>query len=258
MARLLVAVTSLCLAATLGLVALASAEIHRRQSSSSAAPRPVDLRSAPSAGPSPSVSSAPAPATSAVPTTASASDAPSTPEIHPKAVSASLSVDYQAQINSYWCAPAAARIALSSKVDKLPNQAALATQLGTTVGGTDSILQVVDGLNRLLAGTGTQYVTRDWSNHPMTPEMLQQLWSDTVRDIDDGKAMVANIVATPGNQPSHYPPGQTFYHYVTITGYNAANQTVHIADPGDFSGIEQYWLKLPQIASLIQPKGYAA
>jgi hypothetical protein len=173
-------------------------------------------------------------------------------------VTKSLSVDYQAQITSYWCAPAAARIALSSKLKKLPDQAALATDLDTTMGGTDSILQVVDGLNRLLAGTGTQYVTRDWSNHPMTPEMTQQLWSDTVRDVDDGKGLVANIVATPENQPSNYPAGQTFYHYIAIIGYNTANHTVHISDPGEFNGVTDYWLSLDQIASLIQPKGYAA
>jgi hypothetical protein len=198
------------------------------------------------------------PATPSAPTKASVPEASSAPEIRPQAVTKSLSIDYQAQPNNYWCAPAAARIALSSKVKKLPGQAALATEFGTTEGGTDSILQVVDGLNRLLAGTGTQYVTRDWSNHPMTPAMTQQLWSDTVRDVDNGKAIVANIVATPDNQPSHYPSGQTFYHYVTIIGYNAKNKTVHVSDPARFSGVEEYWLSLDRVASLIQPKGYAA
>jgi hypothetical protein len=255
MARLLVGVTSLCLAATLTLVALASTETRRPQGVGSATPQPVDLRSAPSARLSPSASPAPTPAATPAPTKASVPDAP---EVRPQAVTKSLSIIYQAQTTSYWCAPAAARIALSSKVKKLPTQAALATELGTTAGGTDSILEVVDGLNRLLAGTGTQYVTRDWSNHPMTPAMTQQLWSDTVRDVDDGKAMVANIVAAPDNRPHHYPAGQTFYHYVTIVGYNSANQTVHVSDPGRFNGIEDYWLSLNQMASLIQPKGYAA
>lgn len=220
-------------------------------------PAPAPETKPPAAPPAatPAPTKAPVPDTTKTP----APDAQSAPEIHPQAVTKSLNVDYQAQPNNYWCAPAAARIALSSKVKKVPNQAALATALGTTEGGTDSILQVVDGLNnRLLAGTGTQYVTRDWSNHPMTPEMTQQLWSDTVRDVDDGKGIVANIVATPDNQPSHYPAGQTFYHYVAIIGYNAAKKTVHISDPADFSGVEDYWLSLDQTASLIQPKGYAA
>lgn len=249
-ARLLVAV-SLCLTAALSLVALASTETQRPQGISTAAARPVDLRNAPSAPLTPSTS----PATTSPPTKAPAQSAP---ESHPQAVTKSLSVDYQAQINSYWCAPAAARIALSSKVQKLPDQAALATDFNTTEGGTDSVIDVVNGLNKLLAGTGTQYVTRDWSNAAMTKAMTQQLWSDTVRDIDDGKGMVANIVATPDNQPSNYPSGQTWYHYVAIIGYDTAKQTVHISDPAEFNGVKDFWLSLDQIASLIQPKGYAA
>jgi hypothetical protein len=213
------------------------------------APVPPPGASTPAAPPAPNVT--PAPTATPVP------ESRSTPEIHPQAVTKSLTVDYQAQETGSWCAPAAARIALSSKVKKLPDQETLASELGTTENGTNSILQVVDGLNRRLAGTGTEYVTRDWGSRPMTPAMTQQLWSDTVRDIDDGKAMVANIVATPDNQPPGYPSGQTFYHYVTIIGYNAAKKTLHISDPARFNGNEDYWLSLEQVASLIRPRGYA-
>ena len=271
MTRLPVAVTSLSLAATLGLVALASTENLGSQGASSATPHLVGQQSAVPAPLPPSPSSArpspAAPPTSAAPKTSTAAPEPkaapesqsqSAPETHPQAVTKSINVEYQAQKTGYWCAPAATRIALSSKAKTLPDQGALAAQLGTTENGTDHIRQVVDGLNKQLAGTGAQYVTRDWGGRPLTSEMTQQLWSDTVRNVDDGKAMVANIVAPPGNQPPGYPSSQTIYHYVTIVGYNAADKTVQISDPARFSGKKDYWLSLDKVASLINPKGYAA
>lgn len=261
MTRLPVAVILFCVAATLSLVALANTASHP-QGVHSATPELVGLRSAASAPRPPAVSpapeAAPAPQTAPAPETAPAPQTKSAPETHPQAVAKSLDVKYQAQRTSYWCAPAAARIALSSKADKLPDQSALASAFGTTDNGTDHISQVVDGLNKQLAGTGTHYVTRDWADHPMTPAMSEQLWSDTVRNIDSGKAMVANIVAPPGNQPPGYPKSETIYHYVTIVGYNAEKKTVHISDPARFSGGEGYWLSLDKATSLIKPRGYAA
>ncbi|MGI8312939.1 C39 family peptidase [Saccharopolyspora hattusasensis] len=236
--------------------------------------RAADIRAvehaspAPAPAPAPAATPTPAPAEMAAPTAPATPAAPaaapvpetqSAPETHPQAVTKTLTVDYQAQQTGYWCGPAAARIALSSKkTENLPDQAALATELGTTKNGTDHIRQIVDGLNKQLAGTGTDYVTKDWGGRPLTPEMTEELWSDTVRNVDNGKAMVANIVAPPGNQPAGYPKSQTIYHYVVITGYNAENNTVHISDSARFSGNEQYWLSLDQLASLIQPRGYAA
>jgi hypothetical protein len=213
----------------------------------------------PPAAPTPETqASTETPAAPSTSTAAPESEEQSAPETRPQPVTKSLTVDYQAQKTGYWCGPAAARIALSSQTKKLPDQAALATEIGTTTNGTDHISQVVDGLNKRLAGTGTQYVTRDWADRPLTSAMTQQLWSDTLRNIDDGKAMVANIVAPPGNQPPGYPSSQTIYHYVTIVGYNTEDKTVHISDPARFSGKEEYWLSLDKVASLIQPRGYAA
>lgn len=196
----------------------------------------------------------PAPAQAPAPLAPQAAPAPEAP---PKPVSKSLDVDYQAQKTSYWCGPAATRIALSAKTDAVPEQSTLASVLGTTSNGTDTIHQVVNGLNEQLAGAA-HYEARDWSDKELTPELKDQLWSDVVRDINEGKGMVANIVAAPGNQPPGYPSSQTIYHYVAITGYDEANKTVHVTDPARFGGIQDYWLSLDQMASLIAPKGYAA
>ena len=170
----------------------------------------------------------------------------------------SLDVDYRVQETGYWCGPAAARIALSARTDDLPSQAELAEQLGTTENGTDHISQVTDVLNENLAGTNTNYVTKEMPNDPPTQAQKDQLWNDIVTDINDGYAIVANIVAPPGNQPPGYPPGQTIYHYFTVIGYDSENMTVHIADSASFSGNQLYWLSFDQLASLIPPKGYSA
>ena len=167
----------------------------------------------------------------------------------------SLAIDYQVQDTSYWCGPAATRIALSARTSP-PSQATLASQLGTTVNGTDSITQVTGVLDADL-GTGW-YETKQMPNDPPTQAQRDLLWRDVVLDIDNNYPIVANIVAPPGNQPPGYPSDETIYHYFTVIGYDDTNSTVLIADPADFSGNQIYWLSFDQLATLIPPKGYSA
>ena len=164
-----------------------------------------------------------------------------------------LQVDYQVQETGYWCGPAATRIALSAR-GVYRSQGDLAAELGTHTGGTDHIGQVT----RVLGGYVGWYETKEMPNDPPTQAQRDLLWRDIVLDIDNGYAIVANIVAPPGNQPPGYPPGQTIYHYFTVIGYNDANMTVLIADPASFSGNQIYWLTFNQLATLIPPKGYSA
>lgn len=164
-----------------------------------------------------------------------------------------LQVDYQVQETGYWCGPAATRIALSAR-GVYRSQADLAAELGTHTGGTDHIGQVT----RVLGGYVGWYETKEMPNDPPTQAQRDLLWRDIVLDIDNGYAIVANIVAPPGNQPPGYPPDQTIYHYFTVIGYNDANMTVLIADPASFGGNQIYWLTFDQLATLIPPKGYSA
>lgn len=164
-----------------------------------------------------------------------------------------LQVDYQVQETGYWCGPAATRIALSAR-GVYRSQASLAAELGTHTGGTDWIGQVT----RVLGGYVGWYETKEMPNDPPTQAQKDLLWRDIVLDIDNGYAIVANIVAPPGNQPPGYPPDQTIYHYFTVIGYNDVNRTVLIADPASFGGNQFYWLTFDQLASLIPPKGYSA
>jgi hypothetical protein len=164
-----------------------------------------------------------------------------------------LNVDYQVQETGYWCGPAATRIALSARGIYV-SQGDMAAQLGTTTNGTDWIGQVTGVLDNYVGW----YETKEMPNDPPTQGQRDLLWNDIVLNINNGYAIVANIVAPPGNQPPGYPSNQTIYHYFTVIGYDDANQNVYIADPASFSGNQFYWLSFNQLATLIPPKGYSA
>lgn len=164
-----------------------------------------------------------------------------------------LNHEYQAQQTGYWCGPASTRIALTCRGIYV-DQGTLASQLGTTVNGTDSITQVTGVLDSYVGW----FETKQMPNDPPTQAQKDLLWRDITFNIDRGYPLVANIVAPPGNQPPGYPSNQTIYHYFTIIGYNPDNKQAYIADPANFSGNNHYWLNFEQLASLIPPKGYSA
>jgi hypothetical protein len=166
-----------------------------------------------------------------------------------------LTINYQVQQTGYWCGPAATRIAISARTGNVPSQATLAAQLGTTSNGTDWIGQVTGVLNRNL-GTGW-YETKEMPNDPPTQAQRDLLWRDIVLDVNNGYAIVANIVAPANNHPPGYP-NYTIYHYFTVIGYDSSDMTVKIADPASFGGNQIYWLTFNQLATLIPPKGYSA
>jgi hypothetical protein len=166
-----------------------------------------------------------------------------------------LNIQYQAQQTGYWCGPAATRIAISARTGNIPSQATLAAQLGTTTNGTDYIGQVTGVLNPDL-GT-SWYETKNMPNDPPTQAQRDLLWRDVVLDINNGYAIVANIVAPANNHPPGYP-NYTIYHYFTVIGYDSSDMTVKIADPANFGGNSIYWLTFNQLATLIPPKGYSA
>ncbi|WP_280442222.1 C39 family peptidase [Nocardia brasiliensis] len=159
---------------------------------------------------------------------------------------------YSAQETGYWCGPGSTQIALSARGIDIP-EATLAAELGTDTDGTDWIGQITAVLT---SRTGQPYVTVEIPDDPPTSEQVERLWADVRASIGGGNAIVANIVAVPGNRPPGYP-AQTIYHYVTIVGHDGVG-AVLVADPARFGGIEHYWLSVPMMASLIAPKGYAA
>lgn len=159
--------------------------------------------------------------------------------------------EHQWQEKGYWCGPAATRVALSCRGIHLSQQD-LANQLGTHPGGTDHIGLVTGVLTNHVGW----YESKQLPSDPPSQEQKDLLWRDITHNVDHGYAVVANIVAPPGNHPPGYP-NETIYHYFTVVGYNPDTMEAHIADSAGFSQ-GQYWLPFDQVATLIPPKGYSA
>lgn len=206
--------------------------------------------SAPIAAPSPTLTETHA-ATKAPSTRSAPPKAPSAP---PKAPATKLlDVDYQAQINFYYCGPAATRIALTARGVRY-SQDAVAVRLNTTVNGTDSAQDTTRVLNALT--TGHVYRTRWIQGGSATPGQITRLQADVVKSISGGYALVANIagsaVDTAGGWHS-FPGG----HYVAVTGYRNSGRMVQIADPAD-PGNATYWMSTADLANWMATRGYSA
>lgn len=164
-------------------------------------------------------------------------------------------IQYEVQKTSFWCGPAATRIALSAQPVVVPTQRELATDLQTDEDGTDWIGQVTEVLNKRLGPN--RYKTVELLLDPPTAPQKEQLWKDIVYSIDHNYPVVTNIWAPANNHPPGYPD-RLVKHYFTVIGYDAETSRVFIADPASFSGQQQYWLSFAQLATLIPPKGYSA
>jgi cell division septation protein DedD len=164
-----------------------------------------------------------------------------------------LSYTYAVQITGWYCGPAAARIALTTR-DLYPSQDELANQLGTTVNGTNSSEDITRVLNAM---TKTSfYHTTSIPAKGVTKQQVDQLQADVVRAISHGYAVVANIVGTGqdvnGNWYS-YPGG----HYITVVGYQDNGRQVKIADPANpYSA--SYWMTASNLADWVGSRGYAS
>lgn len=171
-----------------------------------------------------------------------------------------LNVSWQGQQRYYWCGPASTRMALSTRTGAPPSQTALASALGTTVNGTDSIEQVRGVLNRTL---GTTWFETKAMADPPTAAQRDLLKRDILLNIGSGYPIVANVIS--GWRPPGYPGG-TIYHYVTVVGYDQSGDRVLIADPaGACAGgstwcnvPQTYWISTRDLGTWIGGKGYTA
>jgi hypothetical protein len=210
--------------------------------------------------PTPSASSsapaAPAPTKTEAAAKTKAVAAPTTPDKPKPAAppeSKVLDVEYQAQINGWYCGPAATRIALTAR-GRAPSQDEVASVLGTTVNGTNSAEDTTRGLNSL-AKTDF-YRTTSFPGAP-SPAQMDQLQADVVHANSNGYAVVANIVgsATDTDGGWHSYDGG---HYLTVVGYRDNGRTVQISDPAFVNGVSSYWMTTIDLANWIATRGYSA
>jgi hypothetical protein len=158
------------------------------------------------------------------------------------------------QPNGWYCGPAATRIALSAH-GMLPAFDDLASALGTTRNGTNSIYDVTRVLNGIYGFERYQPV--EISQRRATPEQTERLRTDVITTVNEGDIVVANIVGTvtdTAGEVHSYLGG----HYVTITGYAENGQFVQVTDPADPVASNEYQVPVSVMANWIAARGYAA
>jgi hypothetical protein len=162
-----------------------------------------------------------------------------------------LQVRYEAQPNFYYCGPAAARNALSV-TGKDVTQDDLAQKMGTTEAGTNSVEDVAKGLNAELGAD--RYHTTALSDPTVSAEQKATLRADVKAAIDEGRAVVANVVgtATDTDGGTHSFPGG---HYISVVGYVDDGATVKISDSAD-PARSSYWISTDSLADWMATRGY--
>ncbi|WBB95046.1 MULTISPECIES: C39 family peptidase [unclassified Solwaraspora] len=199
------------------------------------------------AGPAAAAQAAPASDTTSLTTTAASSDQGGW-----SSEGRLLDIRYERQPNFYYCGPAATRIALTAQGREL-SQDEVASRLGTTVAGTDSAADTTRVLNELTGDD--KYRTTAIEASKASQAQIDQLRDDVRATVDDGRAVVANIIGTVSDvdgRTHSYPGG----HYVTVVGYGEGGDAVKIADPA-FLGAEHYWVSTETLAHWIATRGYS-
>jgi hypothetical protein len=158
---------------------------------------------------------------------------------------------YQPQPNSYYCAPAATRIALTTQ-GKVLSQQEVAKKLQTTTAGTDSVEDTTRVLNEL---TGGGYETTEIDGATASPQEVDKLRRDVVEAIDGRRGVVANITGAAADTTGEkraYVGG----HYLSIVGYRDGGEFVRVADPYDPEA--HYWMRDDDMADWIAERGYSS
>jgi hypothetical protein len=164
-----------------------------------------------------------------------------------------LNVQYEAQPNFYDCGPAAARNALSVQGKNIDVDA-MAKEMGTTEAGTNSINDITPVLNK---ETGSNaYHSVEIKNNTADAKQTDQLRTDIVDTVDNGRAVVANIAgtATDTDGNTHSFDGG---HYISVVGYRDGGKTVTISDSAD-PNMASYRMSVDNLANWIATRGYSA
>jgi hypothetical protein len=163
------------------------------------------------------------------------------------------------QEQPYYDAPAAVRIAISSRRADPPSQATLAQDMGTNTSGTLGTNPVSSALNRYLSPP--DYGTVAIMGEPTAAER-DAVRAAALSNINAGYPMVCTVES--GFRPPGYPAGKII-HYVTVIGHRGGGDEVLIADPGASgtrgAGWEDvarsYWIATSDLATWIGGWGYA-
>lgn len=168
-----------------------------------------------------------------------------------------LRTTWQQQVTTYYCGPAAARIAVSARTSSLPSQQSLASALSTTTAGTD-FGRMAPALSRVVPGS--RYSGQWMAGSTATSAQVTALWDRATQNIDAGYATVCNWIVLPWQYPAWGGNSASIYHYVAIDGYDTRYRTLRIADPAgatlSTSLPARYWLSAADVAGYCAGRGY--
>lgn len=192
---------------------------------------------------------------------------PSAASTGPKSKAVEKVLDYsRAEIKQdtyYWCGPATAQLLLHTRTKDMIPESVLAKELGTTINGTNGVIQIANVLNRRMGGN---WKTASMPHDPPKADEKELLWKRIVGSINGNVGVAANIWVPPSNYPkASYKSTQNLQysggfvmHYLCVMGYavdEAGVRHVWLAD----SGFAPYgsWITFSQFATLIPPREYA-
>ncbi|SDH46558.1 Peptidase_C39 like family protein [Actinokineospora alba] len=174
--------------------------------------------------------------------------------------SKTLWAERQGQHTSYFCGPAATRIAITAR-GLYPSQEGLAGLMGTHSGGTDSSWNIRAALNKTL---NTTYYDAKFGRDHSTSGWANLLRSDILFDINRGWALVVNVSggASTTSGWRSYPGG----HYIAVLGYDQSGDRARVVDTGYNGGLYdpqgyyygEYWINTTELARWSYYRGYAA
>lgn len=163
----------------------------------------------------------------------------------------------------YWCGPATAQLLLHTRTKNMVSESVLAKELGTTINGTNGVVQIANVLNRRMGGN---WKVASMPNDPPKSGEKELLWKRIVGSINGNVGVAANIWVPPSNYPkASYKSTQNLKysggfvkHYLCVMGYavdEAGRRHVWLAD----SGFAPYgsWVTFDQFATMIPPREYS-
>jgi hypothetical protein len=164
-----------------------------------------------------------------------------------------LYYQYGVQTTGWYCGPAATRMALTAR-GLYPSQDALATQLGTTVNGTNSAADIARVLNTQTHTSN--YQATSIPTKSVNKQQIEKLRADVVDTVSHGYPVVMNIV---GSGTDVNGTTRTFDggHYITVVGYQDNGTRVKIADSANPNSAS-YWMTTSDLAHWAGTRGYTA
>jgi putative chitinase len=163
----------------------------------------------------------------------------------------------------YWCGPATTQTIIQARTGQMVSESVLAKELGTTVNGTNGVVQLARVLNARIGG---EWKTGSMPNDPPKPAEKETLWSRIVASVNGGVGVAANIWVPPSNYPkASYTSTESLrygggfvMHYLAVMGYArdaVGVRHVWLADSG--FAPHGSWVTFNQFATMIPPREYA-